>query len=268
MYKEPVKGSYDRMFFLKHTLLLSESARRTVGLLLCCVLPCCLIPLPSAWGFSKTLQRSQEFLDAGYLVTKSDYVLRGFLEDPNMKWFQRNIGIARGVFIVPQMLRGAFLIGSSRGSGVLLARDPATGRWSYPGFYAVNSVSMGLQIGADASEIIFLVMTEQGVNAMLSSEFKIDSRIDSKIVVEAGLVGDGPPQEAVDILAFARSMRGIIRGVSLGGAVITPCSSLNTAYYGRPVSLKDILVRQRASNYKAESLRRRVARATKAPARH
>ena len=232
------------MFFLRHTLLL------------CCIFSCCVLPLSPSLGFSKTVQRSQDFLDARELVTKSDFVLRGFLEDPHMKWFQRNIGTARGVFIVPQMLRGAFLIGSSGGSGVLLARNPATGKWSYPGFYAINSVSMGLQIGADASEIVLLVMTEQGMNAMLSPEFKINL----EGVMAAGPTGDGPPQNPADILAFARSMMEIISGVSLAGAVITPCGSLNTAYYGRPVSLKDILVRQMASNYKAESLRKRVAR--------
>ncbi|MDU9048900.1 MAG: lipid-binding SYLF domain-containing protein [Candidatus Electrothrix sp. Rat3] len=181
-----------------------------------------------------------------------------------MKWFRGNIGIARGVFIAPQMLRGAFLIGGSRGSGLLLARDLATGKWSYPGFYAINSVSTGLQIGADASEIILLVMTEQGMNAMLSSEFKIDS----EGMVAAGPIGDASPQDSADILAFARSMRGSISGVSLAGAVITPRSSLNTAYYGRPVNLEDILVRQMVSNYKAESLRRRIATAPKAPARY
>ncbi|RWX51318.1 Lipid-binding SYLF domain-containing protein [Candidatus Electrothrix marina] len=241
------------MFFLKRTLFFSEAAKGAVGLLFCCV----LLVYPSR-GFSKTASLSQDLLDAEELVTKSDAVLRVFLEDPNLKWFRRNIGTARGVFIAPQMLRGAFLIGSSRGSGLLFARDPA-GKWSYPGFYAINSVSMGLQIGADASEIILLVMTEQGMNAMLSPEFKIDSRIDSQIMVAAGTMGDGPPQDSADILAFARSMRGIINGVSLGGAVITPRSSLNTAYYGRTVSLEDILVRQRARNDKAESLRRRIA---------
>jgi lipid-binding SYLF domain-containing protein len=236
------------MFFLKHFFFL-----------------CCVLLLYPSQGISKSAPFSQDLLDAGELVTKSDDVFRVFLEDPNMKWFRRNIGTVRGIFIAPQMLRGAFLIGSSSGSGLLLARDSATGTWSYPGFYAIDSVSMGLQIGADASEIILLIMTEQGMNAMLSPEFKIDSKVDSKIVVKAGLVGDGPPQDAVDILAFARSMRGIIRGVALGGAVITPRSSLNTAYYGRPVSLKDILVRQRASNDKAESLRRRIATAPKVP---
>jgi lipid-binding SYLF domain-containing protein len=249
------------MFFLKQSLFLSDAARGTVSLLFCCV----LIFLYPSRGFSKTAPLSQDLLDAGELVVKSDIILRSFLEDSDMEWFRGNIGTARGVFIVPQMLRGTFLIGSSRGSGVLLARDPATGKWSYPGFYAIDSVSTGLQIGADASEIIFLIMTEQGMNAMLSPEFKIDSRIDSQIMVAAGTIGDGPPQDSADILAFARSMRGIINGVSLGGAVITPRSSLNTAYYGRTVSLEDILVRQRASNYKAESLRRRIATAPKEP---
>ena len=245
------------MFFLKRTFFLSEAARAVTGFLLCCV----LAVLP-ARGFSKTAPLSQDLLDAGELVTKSDAVLYDFLEDPNMKGFRENIRTARGIFIAPQMLRGAFLIGSSRGFGLLLARDPAIGKWSYPGFYAIDSVSMGLQIGADASEIILLVMTEQGMNAMFLPEFKIDSQADSKIAVEAGGIGDGPPQALADILAFARSMRGIISGVSLGGAVITPRSSLNKAYYGRPVSLEDILVRQIASNYKAESLRRRVVIAT------
>lgn len=233
------------MLFLKQALLL-----------------CCLFLLFPVRGFSITASRSQDLLDAGELVVNSDAVLRGFLEDPNMKWFQKNIGTARGVFIVPQMLRGAFLIGSSAGSGVLLARHPATGKWSYPGFYAIDSVSTGLQIGADASEIILLVMTDQGMNAMLSPEFKI-----SQGVVAAGPVGEGPPQESADILAFARSMRGVISGVSLVGAVITPRKALNAGYYGGSVSVEDILVRRTASNYKAESLRRRIATAPKARAR-
>lgn len=237
------------MFFLKSPLLASGIS---TGLFLCCV----LLFFP-ARGLSKTASSSQDLLDAGELVEKSNIVLRAFLQDPNMKWFRDNMSTVRGVFIVPQMLRGTFLIGSSEGTGLLFARSLTTGKWSYPGFYAIDSVSMGLQIGADAAEIILLIMTEQGMQAMLSSEFKIDS----KVVVAAGPVGDGSLQHPADILSFARSMMGIISGVSLAGAVITPQSALNTAYYDRPVSLEDILLRQVVSNYKAESLRRRIATA-------
>ena len=236
------------MSFLKCFLLVPGTV---IGLFLCLV-----FTLYPAQGNSNTTLPSQNLLDASELVTKSDAVLRGFQEDPNMKWFRENIGTTRGIFIAPQMLRGTFLIGSSGGAGVFFARDQVTGRWSYPGFYAIDSVSMGFQIGADASEIILLVMTAQGMKAMLAPEFKIDS----KIVVSAGPIGDGPPQYSADILAYARSMMGIISGVSLTGSVLTPRSSLNEAYYDRPVSLEDILLRQLVSNYKAESLRRRIAR--------
>lgn len=197
-------------------------------------------------------------LDAKELVAQSDRLLSYFLEDPNAKWFQDHIKVARGIFVVPQLLRGTFLIGSSSGSGVLLAHDPVSGKWSYPGFYTIDSVSTGLQIGADASEIILLIMTEQGMQAMLLSRFTVDS----KVVVAAGTFGQIANMQrsarSADILAFARSMMGIISGVSLTGAVITPRSRLNNAFYGRPVSLKDILVRQVVSNCMAESLRKKI----------
>ncbi len=225
-----------------------------VGLFLCCLL---LLPSPS-WGLSNNTLHSQEQRDARELVAKSDAVLYDFLQDPNVKWLRKHLAKARGIFIVPQMLSGTFLIGKSGGSGVLLARDPFSGKWSYPGFYTIDSVSTGLQIGADASEIILLVMTRQGMQAMLRPEFTIDSRI----VVAAGPNGDESSQLSADILAYGRSMRGIISGVSLAGSVITPRSASNTAFYGRTVSLEDILLRQMVSNYKAGSLRRRIIKAS------
>ncbi|MCI5142379.1 MAG: hypothetical protein D3909_11825 [Candidatus Electrothrix sp. ATG1] len=240
------------MFFSHRNLHVSRAAF---------LLFCTVFNLFPSRGISKIRPLSQDLLDAGELVTKSEAVLRGFLEDPNMKWFQENISTAHGVFIAPEMLRGDFLIGNSDGPGVLLVRDPATGKWSYPGFYSIDSVSMGFQIGADASEIILLIMTEQGMRALLSPEFKIDA----KVVVASGPVGDGPPHYSADILAYARSMMGIIGGVALAGSVITPRTSLNHAYYGQPVSLVDIFLRQTVSNSKAESLRKRVATASEEP---
>ncbi len=246
---------YDRSFnqYRSFPLLKDMGLQQVVGLFLCCLL---FSPSPS-WGFSKNSLRSQELLDARELVAQSDAVLYDFLQDPNVKWLPKHIAKARGIFIVPQMLRGTFLIGQSGGTGVLLARDPVSGKWSYPGFYTIDSVSTGLQIGADASEIILLVMTERGMQAMLRPQF----RINSDIVVAAGSRGTRTSQRSADIIAYARSMMGIISGVSLAGAIIAPQSTLNTAFYGKPVRLEDILVRQQVSNYTAGSLRRRIMKA-------
>jgi lipid-binding SYLF domain-containing protein len=243
---------YDRFSVGGRSFLVSgeQTLSSVLGLFLCCLV---FLPSPS-WGFSNNILYSQEQRDARELVAQSDAVLYEFLQDPNVKWLRKHLAKARGILIVPQMFRGTFLIGKSGGPGVLLARDPVSEKWSYPGFYTIDSVSTGLQIGADASEIILLIMTEQGMKAMLRPEFTITSRS----LVAAGPNGDERSQLSADILAYGRSMKGIISGVSLTGSVITPQSALTTAFYGRTVSMEDVLVHQRVSNYKAGSLRRRI----------
>lgn len=194
---------------------------------------------------------ASDLLDAQALVVKSEAVFKNFMADPNMKWFQQNVHRARGIFIVPQMLRGGFIVGGSGGSGVMLAREAKTGTWSNPAFYTMGSVSIGLQIGADASEIILLIMTEKGVNAMLSREFKLGADIS----VAAGPIGSSAKTQTADVLAFGRS-KGVFGGVSIEGAVIAPRDKWNAVFYGTPVDPVDIFIRRSVSNPLADTLRK------------
>ena len=184
------------------------------------------------------------------LVDRATMVYKGFLVDPNMDWFKRNVNQARGIFIVPQMLRGGFIVGGSGGRGVLLAQDPATAKWSSPAFYSIGSLSLGFQAGADASEIILLIMTDRGLNAMLSTDYKIGA----DVAVAAGPVGASAKAQTADILAFGRS-QGVYGGVSIEGAAITPLDEWNRQYYGNAVQLYDILISQKANNKQADRLR-------------
>ncbi len=183
------------------------------------------------------------------LVLQSEGVFKSFMNDPNMEWFRKNIDRAKGIFIVPQMLRGGFFIGGSGGSGVVLARDPLTGEWSYPAFYTIGSISFGLQMGADASEIILMIMTNSGMEAFLSTEFKLGGDIS----IAAGPVGASAKVQTVDILAFGRS-KGAFGGLSVEGAIIAPRHEWNEMYYGRPVLPADILIRHSARNPQADNL--------------
>lgn len=194
--------------------------------------------------------RADVYSDPVDLVERATTVYKGFLADPNMEWFQRNVNRARGIFIVPQMLRGGFIIGGSGGRGVLLAQDGATGKWSFPAFYSMGSVSLGFQIGADASEIILLIMTDRGLNALLSTDYKIGA----DVAIAAGPMGASAKAQTADILAFGRS-QGIYGGVSLEGAAISPLDDWNRQYYGKPVQLFDILINQNVQNRQAEPLR-------------
>ena len=192
------------------------------------------------------------------LIDQSSVVFQRFKEDPNMSWFRDNVQHAKALFIVPQLLKAGFVIGGSGGSGALLSKDLKTGDWSYPAFYTMGSVSLGLQAGGETSEIILMIMTEKGMDSMLTTSFKLGA----DATVAAGPVGTGVKAATTDILAFARS-KGAFAGISIEGAVIKPRDKWNSTYYGQPVSPADITIRHLVTNPDADKLRALVSEQSK-----
>ncbi len=197
------------------------------------------------------------------LVEKARFTLANFVADPNMDAFRDLIKKAKSVFIMPQLLKGAFIFGGSGGSGVFLARDERTGTWSEPAFYTLGGVSFGFQAGGQASEVVLLFMSERGVSAMLGSSFKLGA--DASVAL--GPVGAGVGGESValsaDIIAFSRA-KGLYGGVSLEGSVVAVREEWNRAYYGKSVSPTDILVHRAVRNSKSARLIQAVAQAVSA----
>ena len=152
------------------------------------------------------------------------------------------------------MLRGAFIVGVSGGSGVLVVRDATTNAWHGPAFYTMGEASFGLQAGGDASEVVLLLMTDRGVNAMLSTSVKLGADAS----VAAGPVGGGARAStaniSADILTFTRA-KGLYGGLSLEGAVVATRDGLNEAFYGKKdLKPADILVRRTVTNPAANPL--------------
>ena len=196
--------------------------------------------------------------DAQATVTKANMTFNSFMSDKNFTEMRKLSRSAKGIFISPQVLKGAFVVGASGGTGVFLVRT-ADGTWTYPAFYTIGSVSFGLQIGGQASEVILLAMTDRGVTTLLQSSVKLGADVG----IAAGPYGAGAQAAtaniSADILVFSRS-KGLYGGISLDGAVVDVRDSLNRAYYGRAVTPTDILVKQSVSNAHADTLRASVAR--------
>ena len=199
-------------------------------------------------------ETGSSYSDQQELVDKCATTFRSLMADPNMGWLRTHIQSAKGIFICPKYMKGAFIFGADGGSGVLLGRDNRTGEWSYPAFYGMGSISFGFQAGAEVSEIVLLVMTDNGMDALLSTSFKLGADAS----VAAGPVGAGAKAQTTDILAFARSS-GLFGGISIEGAVITSRDSWNRIYYGRDVRPVDIIIRRNVSNPGADTLRQLVA---------
>ena len=188
------------------------------------------------------------------LVVDAAQSIQRFANDADLTWFRDNVNNAKGVLVVPTSLKAGFIFGGSGGHGVLLARGDRVGDWSYPAFYTIGSVTFGLQIGGEVSEIILMVMTEKGIDALLSSEFKLGADVS----VAAGPVGAGAKAQTADILAFSRT-KGIYGGINIEGAVVKIRNDRNRAYYGRDVRPTDIFVSRSVSNPGAEGLRQTIA---------
>ena len=216
----------------------------------------------SAGAFSPGAAQANDAREAAQLVGKARYTFQNFTAGKDGKPFRDLVKKAKGIYICPQMLRGAFVVGASGGSGVFVAKEPQTDTWLGPAFYTIGEVSFGLQAGGEASEIILLAMTERGANALLNSSVKLGA----DVTVAAGPYGRGADAStanfSADILSFARS-KGLYGGVSLKGAVVKVREGLNAAYYGKPsVTPTDILVRKNVSNPQARELLQTVAKST------
>lgn len=195
------------------------------------------------------------------LVEKSRMTLDGFLADSNMAWFRDHIKDARGIFIVPQLLKAAFFVGGEGGSGVFLVKDHKTGEWSDPAFYTMGAGSFGFQFGAQASEVVLLVLSQRGVESLLTSTFKLGGDVSVAVgPVGAGIEGSTTMNLSADLLTFARA-KGLFGGISLEGAVIATRDEWNRDYYGKEVRPTDILVKRAVMNPQSADLKAALARA-------
>ena len=209
----------------------------------------------SALAFTATPAYAQKS-EAEVLVGKADTTLSNFLRDPEMKWLQQNISRAKGVLVVPEIVKAGFIIGGSGGRGLLVAKT-SSGKWVGPAFYTLATASVGFQAGVAASENVTLVMTQKGMDSLLASTFKVGGDAS----VAAGPVGAGAKSDVVaDLITFSRS-KGLYGGLNLDGTVVSVNDEWNKAYYGKPVLPPDILITASATNKGASKLLGDVAKA-------
>jgi len=193
------------------------------------------------------------------LVDDATTSLSNFMRDPDMSWLQQNINRAKAVLISPELLKAGFIFGGSGGRAVLLARDAQTGKWAGPAFYTMGTASVGFQAGVSVSEAVTLVMTEKGLNSLLSTSVKLGGDAS----VAAGPVGAGAKSDVVaDFITFSRS-KGVYGGLNFDGSVIGISNDWNEVYYNKKGILPpDILIRRSVQNNAADKL---IAAASSGP---
>ena len=124
---------------------------------------------------------------------------------------------------------------------MLLVRNPQSGAWGQPAFYALYGGSFGLQFGGQSSDVVFTLMNEGAVDRLISHGIKLGADAG----VAAGRLGAGVGAGTTthlgeDIYVFAKN-KGLFGGFWLNGAYVAPKNDWNEAYYGRPVDAREIV---------------------------
>jgi len=146
---------------------------------------------------------------------------------------------AKCVAIVPDMVKGGFVIGAQHGKGVATCRT--SNGWSAPAFFTLTGGTWGAQIGAEAVDLVMLFMNDQGARHLMDSNWKLGGEAS----IAAGPIGR---QASVStdwklndqILTYSRT-RGLFAGLDLNGANVRQDDDSTKAFYGRNYDFRTLL---------------------------
>src|SRR5580698_7557184 len=104
-------------------------------------------------------------------MQKSVEVLQSIMSTPDKGIPEDVLNGAKCIVVVPNLIKGGFIIGGKHGRGVASCRTPEG--WSAPAFVSVGGGSWGLQIGVEGVDLVMLVMNDRGLQHLLSSKFEL-----------------------------------------------------------------------------------------------
>lgn len=161
---------------------------------------------------------------------------------------------AKGIVILPGVLKGGFVVAAEGGSGVLLARN-ASGAWGYPAFYTMAAGSIGFQAGGQSSDVVLLVFSDKAVASLVRHQGKLGADLGLTVgTVSTGVEASTTTNVGADILAFSSGF-GMFAGLSAEGAVMIKRNDFNNAYYGVEVGPEQIIINNEVQNPHADKLR-------------
>ena len=150
---------------------------------------------------------------------------------------------AECLIILPSVKKGAFGIGGSYGRGIMVCRsgEHYKGKWGAPALYALEGVSIGFQLGGQATDFVLLVMNPKGAESLLYSKVKLGADA-SAAAGPKGRTAEGATDIVMnaEILSYSRN-KGLFAGVSLEGSTLRSDGSANEKLYGKRVSAKEII---------------------------
>jgi lipid-binding SYLF domain-containing protein len=145
---------------------------------------------------------------------------------------------AHCVLVIPSLKKAGFIVGGEHGSGVMSCRHGKT--WGPPIFMEMTKASAGLQAGISSTDLVLLVMNENGADKLLRNKVTLgaDASVAAGPVGRTATAGTDV-QLTAEMLSYSRS-KGLFAGVNLSGGSLAPDESKNARAYGPTASARDV----------------------------
>jgi len=142
---------------------------------------------------------------------------------------------ARGIAVIPGVIKAGFFVGGRFGRGVMSVRTEG-GSFSAPVFITLTAGSLGYQFGAQSTDVILVFKSPRSIDAIRRGKFTLGA----DAAVAAGPVGRSAAAATdialkAEIYSYSRA-RGLFAGVALEGAAIQVDIEANNAFYGKDVN--------------------------------
>lgn len=157
---------------------------------------------------------------------------------------------AQGIIFLNRTKAG-FIFAYQGGNGLAMVKD-ASGKWSPAAFLSATEASLGFQIGGEQNFFVILLMTTNATHQLC--EPKIDFGGEASGTAgnqSSGVEGKVTPQEP-SVLVYVDSS-GLYGGATIKGGAISPDEDSNVGYYGKYVSMSDILMDNKVKPTQAET---------------
>ena len=179
--------------------------------------------------------------DAPKRLEAAATTLKEVMDTPDKAIPEELLNKAYCIIVVPDLKKGAFILGGKYGKGFVSCRRKDGVGWTAPGAVRIEGGSIGFQIGGTEMDLFMLIMNERGMSRLLSTKFTLGG----DAVVAAGPVGRATQAETdaamtAEILTWSRA-RGIFAGISLNGATLRGDDDWNTDLYGKPIKNREII---------------------------
>jgi len=130
--------------------------------------------------------------------------------------------------------------------------------------YRLEGGNIGLQLGGQATDYVFLVMNEKGVDSLLRSKVKLGADASAAAGPKGRATGASTDAYMnAEILTYSRT-KGLFAGVSLEGSTLRADNGANKKLYHRKISAADIVLREKVVPVEGQELVELLQRASPA----